>query len=183
MLAATYQIFIAPLVERVHAPADPTYGRYLLPLSPFEAALAADTELCADIRRRRVFIEVDGSIGSGEDITFTKTDLKRGRGKKWVHYQVWTSSQGEKGVAAGCDIVLVHGLGDYGGEDEHVSQFEHKSQPFSHRKMGLSCHFTSSTWVPRDCTRFAGGKDMAGPQGSTATTPTNMNLPTQCVPP
>ncbi|KAG9004688.1 hypothetical protein FRB93_010178 [Tulasnella sp. JGI-2019a] len=114
MLAATYQIFIAPLVERVHAPADPTYGRYLLPLSPFEAALAADTELCADIRRRRVFIEVDGSIGSGEDITFTKTDLKRGRGKKWVHYQVWTSSQGEKGVAAGCDIVLVHGLGDYG---------------------------------------------------------------------
>lgn len=109
MLDFVYQIFIAPLLERGYAPADATHGRYLLPLSPFETSLAADTDLCVDTRRRRVFIEKDGSFGDGEDVTLIETDLTRGRGKKWVHYQVWTSPIGKNGAAAGCDIILIHG--------------------------------------------------------------------------
>ncbi|KAG8890957.1 hypothetical protein FRB98_002977 [Tulasnella sp. 332] len=143
MLDFVFQVIVAPLLEHVYPLADPTYGRYLLPLSPFETALAADAELCVNTRRRRVFIEKDGSVGVGEDITHIEADLKRVKGNKWMYYQVWTSPIGKNGPAAGCDIIFIHGMGDYGGKwaVQVASLLRHG---FRHgRSTGLQCFITN----------------------------------------
>ncbi|KAG9013454.1 hypothetical protein FRB94_002528 [Tulasnella sp. JGI-2019a] len=99
--------------------ADPTYGRYLMPPSIAEKALAADTEVGVDIRRRRAFYEKDGRYIKGDDVSITVDELKpepgKGGKRRWVYYEVWTSPKGRGGPADGCDIIMVHGMGGYTG--------------------------------------------------------------------
>lgn len=90
-------------------PADTTYGRYLLKPHFREIDFANDKVLAPQIRRRRVFINKDGSNGEGEDVSVTEEELKRAKRKKWIYYEVWTSDKGKGGPGEGCDIVGIHG--------------------------------------------------------------------------
>ncbi|KAF8512706.1 Alpha/Beta hydrolase protein [Gautieria morchelliformis] len=106
-------VLIRPILENtgLYTPADPTYGRYLLETSPYETALEADKEI--KVTSRRVFLDTR----MGQDVQLTQAELDSSRGKKWLYYKIW-----EKGSGNDCDIVMLHGINDYGGKwAPHVS--------------------------------------------------------------
>jgi len=111
-------------------PSDPTFGRYLAPTSPYEHAI--DRIPSIRVTRRRVFTSRSGpavaqlQVGDGEEVKLTQAELDAGRGKEWTYYQIWEnqSEKAMKGKAQGCDLVLLHGMCDYGEKwGPHVERF------------------------------------------------------------
>ena len=108
------QIFIAPALAnlRIRSPSDPTWGRYLLPISKYEVRLENTSEKGDGdviIRRRRVFLGKKGKILEGEDVEVKASEVEAGRGRKWVFYTVWESKKGADGPGKGCDVIICHG--------------------------------------------------------------------------
>lgn len=93
-------VCIHPLLGKLglYTPRDPTYGRYLLEISPHEAALELDKNI--KVTLRRVFL--DNLIG--EDVRLTQEELDSSKEKQWIYYRIW-----EKGPGNNCDIVMLHG--------------------------------------------------------------------------
>jgi hypothetical protein len=127
-MSTLLNVFVLPLLSNLglYKPRDPTYGRYLIDRSPYEATLEADQEI--RVTSRRVFLEKNGK---GEEVNLTQNELDSARGKDWIYYKIW-----EKGNGNNCDVVMLHGksknqyvlpsesqrktsisgLNDYGGE-------------------------------------------------------------------
>lgn len=111
------EIFLIPLLHNLnlYTPTDPTYGRYLLPVSPYEQELERDPAI--KVHMRRVFINIDPSSSSssragdcfGEDVQLTERELEAGAGKEWIFYKVWECEAGKGGIGEGCDLVMLHG--------------------------------------------------------------------------
>lgn len=146
MFHTLYQVFLAPLLETLglHKTPDPTWGRYVLEPSGWEKDLTANKRLDVQTRRRRVFLLHDGSAGPGEDITLTETELRRGRGKRWIHYQVWTSPTGKGGPADGCDIIMIHG--------------KHRRALLAYRWLIISLIHLEQVWVTMEVSRETDAK-------------------------
>lgn len=115
IMSTAYQVFVAPLLANLGSPPrDPTWGRYLAPKTPTEIEIQNTPDV--RIRTRRVFTSRSGPaaaqfvVGDGEDISLTKEELVKGKGKEWQVYQVWESDAGKEGKAKGCDLVLLHGM-------------------------------------------------------------------------
>ena len=83
----------------IYHPRDPTYGRYLMDISPDETKLEADPEIRTT--SRRVFLEKNGK---GEVIHLKQEELDSAKGKPWIYYKIW-----EKGSGNNCDVVMLHG--------------------------------------------------------------------------
>ncbi|WRT67175.1 uncharacterized protein IL334_004141 [Kwoniella shivajii] len=111
---------------------DPTYGRYTLPAHPPHLPLIDDPDVTSKYRRIflppysdfRTYNEAYDStkIIHAEDVQLTTEEIISGvkRGGRWVCYSTWEiRDEPESGWEAGGrgrgkDIVVVHGLGDYG---------------------------------------------------------------------
>ncbi|ODO03330.1 lysophospholipase [Cryptococcus wingfieldii CBS 7118] len=111
---------------------DPTYGRYLLPNHPPHLALVEDPTVSHNYRR--VFLPPTPSFKSyheawdttqiihAENVNLVKDELASGVkwGGRWVTYSTWEMTSPPEGGwegagrGVGKDLVLVHGLGDYG---------------------------------------------------------------------
>ncbi|WVQ89028.1 hypothetical protein IAS59_002775 [Cryptococcus gattii] len=111
---------------------DPTYGRYLLPHHPPHLDLVNDPSISHNYRR--VFLRPFNSFRSyheaydttqiihAEDISLTPEELDSGvkHGGRWVAYSTWEMHEPPEGGwegggrGKGRDLVLVHGLSDYG---------------------------------------------------------------------
>jgi len=122
------EIFLVPLLHNLnlYTPADPTYGRYLLPISPAELDLEKDPAV--RVRLRRVFVNYTGDGTEkgdcGEDVQLNAHEVETDIGKEWIFYKVWECDVGKGGVGDGCDLVMLHGLDCYGGKyAPHVRRF------------------------------------------------------------
>jgi len=117
------QVFVSPFLTSLHlsTPADPTWGRYLQPWSSYELDLESDPDIQTSMHR--VFIGNQGEALEGETIRVVPEELNQARGRSWIFYKIWFSAKAQKtGRAAGSDLVMLHGYGDYAGELEtHVS--------------------------------------------------------------
>ncbi|KAK4685570.1 acylglycerol lipase, partial [Tremellales sp. Uapishka_1] len=110
---------------------DPTYGRWLLPPHPPHVALLENPAVRH--RFRRIFLAPYSTFDTlqeaydttaitfAEDVTFTADEIQSGkqRGGRWVAYSMWEMDEPEGGWEAGGrgvgrDLVLIHGLSDYG---------------------------------------------------------------------
>ncbi|KIR58751.1 lysophospholipase [Cryptococcus bacillisporus CA1873] len=111
---------------------DPTYGRYLLPHHPPHLDLVNDPSVSHNYRR--VFLRPFNSFRSyheaydttqiihAEDISLMPEELDSGvkHGGRWVAYSTWEMHEPPEGGwegggrGKGRDLVLVHGLSDYG---------------------------------------------------------------------
>nr|XP_019013572.1 lysophospholipase [Kwoniella pini CBS 10737]OCF52353.1 lysophospholipase [Kwoniella pini CBS 10737] len=111
---------------------DPTYGRYTLPPHPPHRILIDDPAVTH--RYRRVFLRPFNSFADkheaydttqiihAEDVNLTEDEIYRGLqlGGRWVFYSTWELKEQPKGgwegsgKGLGKDIILAHGLGDYG---------------------------------------------------------------------
>ncbi|WVQ78304.1 hypothetical protein IAT38_000389 [Cryptococcus sp. DSM 104549] len=111
---------------------DPTYGRYLLPPHPPHLSLINLPKTTHSYRR--VFLPPYSSFSSlneaydstqiiyADDVKLTEEELKTGveKGGRWVCYSVWEMTEAPEGgwegggKGRGRDLVLVHGLSDYG---------------------------------------------------------------------
>nr|XP_031862767.1 uncharacterized protein CI109_001779 [Kwoniella shandongensis]KAA5529839.1 hypothetical protein CI109_001779 [Kwoniella shandongensis] len=111
---------------------DPTYGRWLLPPHPPHLSLINDPGVSHNYRR--VFLPPYGSFKSkqeaydstqiihAEDVKLVKEELETGvkHGGRWVCYSTWEMKDEPKGgwdgggKGRGRDLVLIHGLSDYG---------------------------------------------------------------------
>ncbi|WVW83037.1 hypothetical protein I302_105054 [Kwoniella bestiolae CBS 10118] len=111
---------------------DPTYGRYTLPPHPPHLEVINNPDVSH--RYRRVFLPPYSSfknlheaydttqITYAEDVKLTEEEVVSGveRGGRWVVYSIWEMKgepeggwvEGGKGL--GRDMILCHGLGDYG---------------------------------------------------------------------
>jgi acylglycerol lipase len=97
----------------LYTPPDPTYGRYLLPLTDAEQELLDDPTI--RVSRRRVFIAPTGETAHSEIVHFTPEELHNPKEQKWLVYQVWEKEENGGAPAEGCDLVMLHGVNDYGG--------------------------------------------------------------------
>ncbi|OXG93101.1 lysophospholipase [Cryptococcus neoformans A2-102-5] len=128
-----WEVIEPHLVRRnLYTVKDPTYGRYLLPHHPPHLELVNDPTVSHHYRR--VFLRPFDSFRSyheaydttqiihAEDISLTPEELDSGvkRGGRWVAYSTWEMHEPPSGGwegggrGKGKDLVLVHGLGDYG---------------------------------------------------------------------
>ncbi|KAL7424075.1 hypothetical protein Q5752_001660 [Cryptotrichosporon argae] len=125
---------IEPYLEKldVYHPADPTYGRYLLPPHPPHLPLINDPAVAHTYRR--LFLRPYASFATlqeaydtteithSEDVALTADEIAAGvkRGGRWVFYSVWEMKDEPAGgweaggKGRGRDLVLIHGLSDYG---------------------------------------------------------------------
>ncbi|WVQ70014.1 uncharacterized protein L199_008238 [Kwoniella botswanensis] len=114
-----------------HIP-DPTYGRYITPRYPPHTEILDDPNIIS--KYRRVFLPPYKSFKNlheaydttqiiySEDVSLTLQEVEEGvkRGGRWVCYSTWEykdEPQGgweEGGKGLGKDMILCHGLGDYG---------------------------------------------------------------------
>lgn len=105
------EIFLIPLLHglNLYTPNDPTFGRYLQPISPYELELEKDPYV--KVRMRRVFINSGRpeEIDCGEDVQLTEREVETGAGKEWIFYKVWECESGKGGIGDGCDLVMLHG--------------------------------------------------------------------------
>ncbi|KAG8905877.1 hypothetical protein FRB99_008088 [Tulasnella sp. 403] len=112
-----YQVFLAPFLAQcgLYLSLDPTWGRYLLPAVKYETELETQPHITA--RDRRVFISPTGQVLEGEDVKLVPSELEGVKHRQWIYYKVWESdeSSGPR-PAQGCDLVILHGFGDYGGK-------------------------------------------------------------------
>ncbi|KAF8578752.1 alpha/beta-hydrolase [Ramaria rubella] len=142
-MSTIMDVFIKPLLTNLglYTPTDPTHGRYLLETSPYEAEPEKDKDIL--VTSRRVFLE----SGKGENVKLTQEELDSSRKKEWIYYKVW-----EKGPGNNCDVVVLHGLNDYGGKwSSHVAHLLEKGfriiapdLPSHGRSTGLHVYITSS---------------------------------------
>lgn len=102
-------IFVSPLLQNlgIYTPPDPTYGRYLLPLSPAELVLAKNPDV--HVSHRRVFIRRNGTAHEGCDVRLVKEELAHPLEQRWLVYQVWQKKLEKAGRGTGCDLVMLHG--------------------------------------------------------------------------
>ncbi|WWC61076.1 uncharacterized protein I303_103654 [Kwoniella dejecticola CBS 10117] len=111
---------------------DPTYGRYSLPPHPPHRILVDDTNVSH--KYRRVFLRPFSSFADkheafdttqvihAEDVNLTEDEIYRGLqlGGRWICYSTWELKAEPdggwegNGKGLGKDIILAHGLGDYG---------------------------------------------------------------------
>ncbi|KAK8869772.1 hypothetical protein IAR55_000340 [Kwoniella newhampshirensis] len=111
---------------------DPTYGRWLLPPHPPHLTLINDPDVTHHYRR--VFLPPYSAFKSkqeaydstqiihAEDVKLVKEELETGvrLGGRWVFYSTWEMEHEPKGGwegggrGRGRDLVLIHGLSDYG---------------------------------------------------------------------
>lgn len=111
---------------------DPTFGRYTLPPHPPHEMLSNDPGITHSYRR--VFLPPDSDFPSlresydsteivfSEEVKLVPEEIASGRryGGRWIIYSIWEMPQepdggwAEGGRGRGKDLVLVHGLSDYG---------------------------------------------------------------------
>ncbi|WWC89994.1 uncharacterized protein L201_004924 [Kwoniella dendrophila CBS 6074] len=111
---------------------DTTYGRYTLPPHPPHLTLINDPNVTK--KYRRVFLRPYNAFGDkheaydttqiihAEDVNLTEDEIIPGlvRGGRWICYSVWELEEEPEGgwegggKGRGRDMVLAHGLGDYG---------------------------------------------------------------------
>ncbi|ORY27166.1 lysophospholipase [Naematelia encephala] len=111
---------------------DPTYGRWALPPYPRHSILLDNPAITHTFRR--VFLPPYSSfhtkaeaydstaITFAEDVTLTPDELATGvaRGGRWIFYSTWELKEEPEngweggGRGRGRDLLLVHGLSDYG---------------------------------------------------------------------
>ena len=116
-MALFNEVVFSPLLSKfgIH-PADPTFGRYLLP-DTGEEIKHVSSHSHISIRQRRVYISPSSetgvfvNVGNGEDVKLTEEELKDAKGKEWIFYKVWISETeaAKHGKAKGCDLVVSHG--------------------------------------------------------------------------
>ena len=116
-MAVFKEVVLTPLLSRVGIhPADPTFGRYLLPDTDEEIKhISSHSHIST--RQRRVYISPSSetgvfvNVGKGEDVKLTDEELKEARGKEWIFYKVWVSETetAKNGKARGCDLIVSHG--------------------------------------------------------------------------
>ncbi|KAF8315833.1 alpha/beta-hydrolase [Clavulina sp. PMI_390] len=125
-------------------PKDGTFGRYLLPPSPLQLDIESRPNMETRTRRvfykaaSKPSTTVKGfgkteptaplpAVGDaslqdyivvqeGEDVTLTAAELRSGQGRNWVVYKTYelNTPEARAGKGRGCDVVLIHGMGDYG---------------------------------------------------------------------
>lgn len=145
-MGAFNDVVIVPVLAKLFGiyPKDPTYGRYLHPLSQIELDFEGRVDIVT--RTRRVFFRKHNvsvsklkgfskshieappvgnaslqeviQVEEGEDVSFTAAELARGRGRDWIVYKVYSSNTPEAlaGKGRGHAIVFSHGMCDYGAK-------------------------------------------------------------------
>ncbi|RXK39497.1 lysophospholipase [Tremella mesenterica] len=125
---------IRPALVRLglYTVSDPTFGRYNLPIHPPHKKLVDDPNVAHTWRR--VFLPPESSFESlqeaydtteilyAEDVTLQPQEIESGlqRGGRWICYSIWEMVNAPSGgwegggKGKGKDLVLVHGLSDYG---------------------------------------------------------------------
>ncbi|KAJ9100231.1 hypothetical protein QFC20_005508 [Naganishia adeliensis] len=107
----------------VYTPADPTYGRYLIPPWAPEQALDDDPNIITT--RRRIFFPLNAPADNvhakfSEEVELTPEELspERQRTGRWIYYKTWEMKpealEGKEAGGKGVDMVMVHGLNEYG---------------------------------------------------------------------
>ncbi|WOO84476.1 Caffeoylshikimate esterase [Vanrija pseudolonga] len=119
------------VATHLYTVADPTYGRYLLPHHPPTQALLDNPKVHHTFRR--VFLKPNSAFKTweeayetteivySENVELKEKEIKEGvkRGGRWIFYSVWEMDEPDGGWEAGGkgkdhDLILVHGLSDYG---------------------------------------------------------------------
>lgn len=114
---------IEPCLKSLHlyTPPDPTYGRYLI--EPWAPEKKLDNDPTINTRTRRIFIDPKAPSDStqvefAEDVKLVPEELSRDRIRdgRWVYYKSWEMKEDalKSKEGLGLDILLVHGLNEYG---------------------------------------------------------------------
>ncbi|KAJ9125851.1 hypothetical protein QFC24_002635 [Naganishia onofrii] len=119
MTEVVWNIF-EPGLQRLglYSPADPTYGRYLIPPWAPEQDLDNDPNIVTT--RRRIFFPLNAPADSvkveySEDVQLVPEELSKERQRtgRWVYYKTWEMKpealEGKEAGGRGVDMVMVHG--------------------------------------------------------------------------
>ncbi|KIJ26934.1 hypothetical protein M422DRAFT_38001 [Sphaerobolus stellatus SS14] len=121
-LGTFFTVFVQPFLSAIglYTPSDPTYGRYLISTPDSELELASRTANGVQVktRMRRIFVDDLGKGKEAEDVQLISEELSTGKGREWVFYKVWerVDARAMKGRGRGSDVLLLHGINDYGGK-------------------------------------------------------------------